>query len=44
MGARTGDEFLKGLRSRQREVWLGNDRVDDVTEHRALAGSARSWA
>ena len=30
MGARTGEEFLKGLQARKREVWLGGERVDDV--------------
>ena len=44
MGARTGEEFLKGLRTRKREIWLGNDRVNDVTEHPALAGAAQSLA
>lgn len=44
MGARTGEEFLKGLRARKREVWLGDERVDDVTEHPALAGAAGALA
>jgi aromatic ring hydroxylase len=44
MGARTGEEFLKGLRARKREVWLGDQRVDDVTEHAALAGAAAALA
>jgi aromatic ring hydroxylase len=44
VGARTGEEFLKGLRSRRRELWLGAERVDDVTEHPALAGAAQSLA
>jgi 4-hydroxyphenylacetate 3-monooxygenase len=44
VGARTGEEFLKGLRSRNREVWLGAERVDDVTEHPAFAGAARELA
>ena len=44
MGARTGEEFLAGLRSRRREVWLGGERVDDVTAHPALAGAARALA
>jgi 4-hydroxyphenylacetate 3-monooxygenase len=44
MGARTGEEFLKGLRARKREVWLGDRRVDDVTEHAALAGAAAALA
>jgi len=44
MGARTGAEFLEGLRSRKRELWLGDERVDDVADHPALAGAARSLA
>jgi aromatic ring hydroxylase len=44
VGARTGEEFLKGLRFRRRELWLGGERVDDVTEHPALAGAAQSLA
>ena len=44
MGARTGEEFLKGLRTRGREIWLGDERVDDVTEHPAFAGAAASVA
>ena len=43
MAARTGDEFLKGLRD-GREVWLENERVSDVTEHPAFAGAARALA
>ncbi|MEY2416390.1 MAG: 4-hydroxyphenylacetate 3-monooxygenase, partial [Ilumatobacteraceae bacterium] len=44
MPARTGEEFLKGLRARDREVWLGDERVDDVTTHPQLEGAARSLA
>src|SRR5262245_2557144 len=44
MGARTGEEFLKGLRVRKRELCLGDERVDDVTEHPALADAAASLA
>lgn len=44
MGARSGKEFLEGLRTRGREVWLGPECVDDVTEHPAFAGPARSIA
>src|SRR5512138_1166580 len=44
MGARTADEFLKGLKTRKRELWLGDERVDDVTEHPALAGAATALA
>ena len=42
MPARTGEEFLKGLRARNREIWLGDERVDDVTTHPQLAGAAHS--
>jgi 4-hydroxyphenylacetate 3-monooxygenase len=44
MPARTGEEFLKGLRSRKPEVWIGNERVDDITEHPGLKGGAESLA
>jgi len=37
MGARTGKQYLAGLRD-EREVWLGDKRVD-VSEHPAFAGS-----
>ncbi|MEP7113673.1 MAG: 4-hydroxyphenylacetate 3-hydroxylase N-terminal domain-containing protein, partial [Ilumatobacteraceae bacterium] len=44
MPARSGEQFLKGLRARNREVWLGDERVDDVTTHPQLEGAARSLA
>jgi 4-hydroxyphenylacetate 3-monooxygenase len=44
MPARTGDEFLEGLRARNREVWLGGERVKDVTTHPQLEGAALSLA
>jgi 4-hydroxyphenylacetate 3-monooxygenase len=44
MGARTGQQFLDGLRKTPRQLWLGDERVDDVTEHPALAGAARTLA
>ena len=43
MGARTGSEFLAGLRD-GREVWLGGERVADVTTHPSLTGAAHSIA
>jgi 4-hydroxyphenylacetate 3-monooxygenase len=43
MAARTGAEYLKGLRD-SREVWLNGDRVPDVTAHPALRGAASSVA
>jgi 4-hydroxyphenylacetate 3-monooxygenase len=44
LSARTGGEFLKGLQARPRDVWVGGERVSDVTTHPALAGPARSMA
>src|SRR5438105_10397663 len=44
MAARTGEQYLRGLRARPREVWVGSSRVEDVTEHPALRGAARSLA
>ncbi len=43
MGARTGAEFIAGLRDR-REVWLGNERVEDVTTHPAFRAAVESVA
>lgn len=43
MGARTGKEFLEGLRD-TRCVWVGNERVEDVTAHPTFAGPARTMA
>lgn len=43
MGARTGAEFIAGLRD-SREVWLGNERVTDVTTHPAFHGAITSLA
>jgi 4-hydroxyphenylacetate 3-monooxygenase len=44
MPARTGTEYLQGLKDRNPEVWLGNERVQDVTTHPALRRGARSVA
>jgi 4-hydroxyphenylacetate 3-monooxygenase len=44
MGARTGEQFLNGLRKRSRTVWLGDEQVEDVTAHPALAQAARTLA
>ncbi|HKW95489.1 MAG TPA: 4-hydroxyphenylacetate 3-hydroxylase N-terminal domain-containing protein [Methylomirabilota bacterium] len=44
MGARTGEQFLQGLRSTKRQLWLEGERVDDVTTHPALAGGAQTLA
>ena len=39
-GARTGAQFLEGLRGDGREIWLEGERVDDPTTHPKLAGAA----
>lgn len=44
MGARTGAEYLARIKEHSPEVWLGADRVDDVTEHPATSGAAREIA
>ncbi len=44
MGARTGEQFLNGLRKTSRTVWLGDERVEDVTAHPALEQAARTLA
>ena len=43
-GARTGAQFLEGLRGDGREIWLEGERVEDPTTHPKLAGAARSLA
>ena len=40
MPARTGEDFLRGLKD-DRRVWVGDDRVSDVAGHPAFAGAAR---
>lgn len=40
MGIRTGAQYLDGLRSRPREVWMRGQRVADVTAHPAFAKPA----
>jgi 4-hydroxyphenylacetate 3-monooxygenase len=44
MPARTGDDYLMGLREQEREVWLRGERVVDVTAHPGLSGGARAIA
>jgi 4-hydroxyphenylacetate 3-monooxygenase len=44
MGARTGRQYLDGLRKTHRVVWVGGERIDDVTTHPELAGAARALA
>ena len=44
MPVRTGEEYLQGLRERPPEVWVGGQRVKDVTSHPGFANGARSVA
>lgn len=44
MPARTGQQYLDRLRSQEREVWLGGERVQDVTSHPGLASGAKAIA
>ena len=43
MAIRTGEEYLEGLHD-SREIWLGGERVADVTAHPLLTNMARSVA
>ena len=40
MAARTGKEFLQGLKD-ERQIWVGDERVRDVAAHPAFTGAAR---
>ncbi len=44
MGARTGSEFLEGLRGTSRDLWLEGERVTDVPAHPKLGGAAQTLA
>jgi len=44
MGARTGSQFLEGLRGTKRDVWVDGERIADVTTHPKLRGGAESLA
>src|SRR3984893_7559767 len=44
MPARTGRQYLNGLREQDREVWLAGERVRDVTTHPGLKNGARAIA
>jgi 4-hydroxyphenylacetate 3-monooxygenase len=43
-GARTGEQFLEGLRGDGREVWLEGERIEDASSHPKLSGAARTLA
>lgn len=44
MGARTGQQYLDALRDNRAEVWVGGERVTDVTTHPTTRHAARSIA
>src|SRR5918912_1025501 len=44
MPARTGAEYMAGLRERAPEVYLHGERVKDVTTHPALRNGVRTLA
>ncbi|MGN6673523.1 MAG: 4-hydroxyphenylacetate 3-monooxygenase, oxygenase component [Thermomicrobiales bacterium] len=44
MGARTGQQFLDGLRAARAEVWIQGERIEDVTTHPATRNAAHSVA
>jgi 4-hydroxyphenylacetate 3-monooxygenase len=44
MPARTGREYLDRLKAHSPEVWVGGDRIEDVTEHPATRGAAHEIA
>jgi 4-hydroxyphenylacetate 3-monooxygenase len=44
MGARTGKEYLERLSRHSPEVWIGGERITDVTKHPATAPAARELA
>jgi len=44
MPARTGKQYLAGLREQEREVWLAGERIKDPTTHPGLKGGAQAIA
>jgi anthranilate 3-monooxygenase (FAD)/4-hydroxyphenylacetate 3-monooxygenase len=44
MGARTGAQYLEGLKAHPREVWVRGRRVEDVASHPAFEKPARHIA
>jgi 4-hydroxyphenylacetate 3-monooxygenase len=44
MSARTGQEYLNGLKATNREMWLGSERVKSVNDHPLLAPGAQAIA
>ncbi len=44
MPARSGQEYISGLKERPREVWIRGERVKDVTTHPAFHNGVKSVA
>src|ERR1039458_5936704 len=44
MGARSGTNYLSSLKKLKAEIWLGGERVGEVTSHPAFRNCARSIA
>ncbi len=44
MGARTGAQYIADLKKMQREIWIGGERVEDVTTHPATRRGVESYA
>src|SRR5438132_313148 len=44
MPARTGNEFIQGLKDHPPEIWIGGERVGDVAAHPAFRNVVRSVA
>src|SRR5436309_14755400 len=44
VAARTGEQFLDGLRGDAREIWLNGEKITHPLEHPALEAAARSMA
>ncbi|MGB8861874.1 MAG: 4-hydroxyphenylacetate 3-hydroxylase N-terminal domain-containing protein, partial [Ilumatobacteraceae bacterium] len=44
MGARTGEQYLAGLRGTARSIWVDGERVTDVADHPKLSGAANAVA
>ena len=44
MPARTGQEYIAGLKDRPREVWIDGELVKDVTTHPGLRNGVKSVA
>jgi 4-hydroxyphenylacetate 3-monooxygenase len=44
MPARHGQDYLNGLKATNREMWLGGEKVESVTDHPLLAGGASAIA